>query len=114
MIIAGSYQRSIKDGKFLRRDYRDILRLIQLEAEIEKKDLLLRTHESEFKARLESEVVGLKIRLIEKQAELDKITNTLGWRLLSHYGRFKYRFLLPAWSMNLFVWSLVLCESPVL
>lgn len=94
--------RSIKDGNSPRRDYRDILRLIRLEAEIEKKDLLLRTGESEFaslKARLESEVVALKVNLTEKQAELDKITNTLGWRLLRHYGRFKYRFLLPAYRL---------------
>lgn len=91
-----------------RRDYRDILRLIRLEAEIEESDLLLRTRESELallKSRLETEVVesqeilALKLRLTEKQAELDKITNTLGWRLLRHYGRFKYRFLLPAYRL---------------
>lgn len=65
-----------------RRNYRDILRLIRLEGEIEEKNLLLRTRESE--------IASLKARL-------DKITNTLGWRLLSHYGRFKYGFLLPAY-----------------
>ena len=69
-----------------RRDYRDVLRLIRLEAEIERL-----TH-----AR-KSELASLNAQLTEKQAELDKITNTLGWRLLRHYGRFKYRFMLPAY-----------------
>lgn len=71
-------------GNVQRRDYRDILRLRLLEAQIEKKELLL---------------IALRERLNEKQSELDKITNTLGWRLLSHYGRFKHRFLLPAYRL---------------
>jgi hypothetical protein len=44
----------------------------------------------------EEEILALQAR---QQAELDKITNTLGWRLLRHYGRFKYRFLLPAYRL---------------
>jgi hypothetical protein len=101
--------RLTQDRNVPRRDYRDILRLIRLEAEIEERELLLGTRESELaslKSRLETEVVesqeiilALQLRLTEKQAELDKITNTLGWRLLRHYGRFKYRFLLPAYRL---------------
>lgn len=34
-------------------------------------------------------------QLAEKEAELEKITNSIGWRVLSRYGRVKYRFLLP-------------------
>ena len=85
-----------------RRNYRDTLQLIRLEAEIDERDLLLRRRESDLvslKARLETEVVKSEERLREKQAELDKITNTLGWRLLRHYGRLKYRFLLPAYRL---------------
>jgi GT2 family glycosyltransferase len=33
--------------------------------------------------------------LIQKENELDKIMGTLGWRLLSHYGPVKYRYVLP-------------------
>jgi Glycosyltransferase Family 4 len=33
-----------------------------------------------------------------RNAELSKITRTLGWRLLSRYGKIKYRFLLPAYE----------------
>lgn len=67
-----------------RRDYRDILRLIRLEAEV---------------AESKEEILAVQARLTETQAELDKITNTLGWRLLRHYGHFKYRFLLPAYRL---------------
>lgn len=37
----------------------------------------------------------LKSELVAKQQEIEKITNSLGWRLLSRYGRFKYGYLLP-------------------
>jgi len=33
-----------------------------------------------------------------RNAELSKITRTLSWRLLSRYGKIKYRFLLPAYE----------------
>jgi O-antigen biosynthesis protein len=36
-------------------------------------------------------------QLEEKEQQLQKITSTRGWRLLSHYGRIKHRFLLPAY-----------------
>jgi predicted nucleic acid-binding Zn-ribbon protein len=45
----------------------------------------------------EREIQALQTRITEKQAELDKITNTLGWRLLSRYGRIRHRFLIPAY-----------------
>jgi hypothetical protein len=76
-----THGRSTQGRSVPRRNYRDILRLMRQEAEIEEKD---------------EEILALQVRLAQKQAELDKVTNTLGWRLLSHYGRFKYRFLLPA------------------
>jgi hypothetical protein len=56
-------------------------------------------------ARLEEQVSesrqkALKLagELATKNADLAKITNTLGWRLLSRYGKIKYRFLLPAYE----------------
>jgi hypothetical protein len=33
-----------------------------------------------------------------REAELGNIKQTLGWRLLSHYGPLKYRFLIPAYK----------------
>jgi hypothetical protein len=48
-------------------------------------------------AHLEEQVRELTGSLEAKSAELAKITNTLGWRLLSRYGKIKYRFLLPAY-----------------
>jgi hypothetical protein len=98
-VFKQSQVRVTQDTNVPRRSYRDILRLTRLEAEIEEKDLLLRRRESELEAlhvESEEEILALQAR---QQAELDKITNTLGWRLLRHYGRFKYRFLLPAYRL---------------
>jgi GT2 family glycosyltransferase/glycosyltransferase involved in cell wall biosynthesis len=39
----------------------------------------------------------VSIRLVEKEAELNRIKSTLGWRLLSLYGPIKYRYLLPVY-----------------
>jgi len=56
-------------------------------------------------ARLEEQVSESRQKAAElagelaiKGADLAKITNTLGWRLLSRYGKIKYRFLLPAYK----------------
>jgi GT2 family glycosyltransferase/glycosyltransferase involved in cell wall biosynthesis len=35
----------------------------------------------------------------EVVARLEQITNSMAWRILNHYGRFKYRYLLPAYRM---------------
>jgi hypothetical protein len=37
-------------------------------------------------------------RLMEKEAQLEQLSNSLGWRLLSHFGPIKYRFVLPAYK----------------
>lgn len=52
----------------------------------------------------EQNEVGMENKLAAKEFELARITNTLGWRLLSYYGPIKYRFLLPVYRRlrNLF------------
>lgn len=47
-------------------------------------------------AALRAELTATQAVLAEKDAQLQRILNTLGWRLLSTYGRFKYGVLLPA------------------
>ncbi|MBI3652379.1 MAG: class I SAM-dependent methyltransferase [Acidobacteria bacterium] len=47
----------------------------------------------------EREVKLLRLQLKEKQVEIDNIKNSPGWRLLSRYGRLKYRYLLPVYKM---------------
>ena len=42
-------------------------------------------------------IESLSTELARKERELQRITRSLGWRLLSRYGRIKYRFLLPAY-----------------
>ena len=55
-------------------------------------------------ARLEEQLsdsrqksLDLAGELATKGADFAKITNTLGWRLLSRYGKIKHRFLVPAY-----------------
>lgn len=47
-------------------------------------------------AALRAELNATHAILTEKDAHLQRILNSLGWRLLSRYGRFKYGVLIPA------------------
>ena len=47
-------------------------------------------------AALRAELTATQAILAEKDAQLQRILNTLGWRVLSRYGRFKHGILLPA------------------
>jgi len=49
--------------------------------------------------RLEEEKERLTLELAKKDAQLGLIASSLGWRLLSHYGPFKYRYLLPIYRL---------------
>jgi glycosyltransferase involved in cell wall biosynthesis len=49
-------------------------------------------------AQKKVETHSLSIQLQAKSDELNRITRTLGWRLLSRYGPIKYRFVLPAYN----------------
>ena len=51
-------------------------------------------------AEREKETVDvLSAQLLDTETQLKRIKDTLGWRLLSHYGRIKYRFLLPVYRL---------------
>lgn len=43
----------------------------------------------------EGVIQDLEQNLSARDRELDRITRSIGWRLLSRYGRIKYRYLLP-------------------
>ena len=47
-------------------------------------------------AALQAELTATQAVLAEKDAHLQRILSTVGWRLLSKYGRFKYGVLKPA------------------
>jgi GT2 family glycosyltransferase len=47
-------------------------------------------------AALQAELTATQAILAEKDAQLQRMVSSLGWRLLSRYGRFKYGVLLPA------------------
>src|SRR5262249_13366218 len=50
-------------------------------------------------ARKELENQVLTRELKERNAELQKINASRGWRLLKRYGQFKYRYLLPVYKV---------------
>lgn len=50
-------------------------------------------------AEKEDAIRVLEAQIAAKQAEIDKITGTLGWRLLCRYGHIKHRFLLPVYGL---------------
>ena len=61
----------------------------------------LRTQLVEREQTLESlsaRVESLSAKVVTSEAQLQRITNSLGWRLLSHYGPIKYRFVWPAYE----------------
>ena len=47
-------------------------------------------------AALQAELTATQAILAEKDAQLQRILHTVGWRVLSKYGRFKHGVLLPA------------------
>ena len=53
---------------------------------------------AKFKER-EGTISSLSGQLSQKERELQKITSTLGWRLLNAYGPIKYRYLLPVYRL---------------
>lgn len=46
-------------------------------------------------AKKEEEAQSLIAQVADKEQQIAKITSSLGWRVLSRYGRIKYRYLLP-------------------
>jgi len=48
-------------------------------------------------AKKEQEVQTLFAELATRNAQLERITNSLGWRMLRLYGPIKYRFVLPVY-----------------
>ncbi len=50
-------------------------------------------------AEKEREAQSLIAHLADKERQIAKITSSLGWRVLSRYGRIKYRYLLPLYKL---------------
>jgi hypothetical protein len=62
----------------------------------------LREHVEELDADLREKGLSLQVfsaQVSTKEAELRQIKRSLGWRLLSRYGRIKYRYLLPIYRL---------------
>jgi GT2 family glycosyltransferase len=44
-------------------------------------------------------ILTLSSKLKDREAEIEKMTSSMGWKLLERYGRFKYRYLLPLYRL---------------
>jgi GT2 family glycosyltransferase len=69
--------------------------LAEAEANLEEARRLLAIKDEEID-NSRFEVSSLRTRLLQKEQYLNRITRTLGWRLLSNYGPVKYAIVLPA------------------
>ena len=72
-------------------------RLTRLTDELTTKDHKLRDAEQQILAST-ADITEKDRRLRETESQLRRITSSRGWRLLSRYGRIKYRLLLPAYN----------------
>lgn len=48
----------------------------------------------------EQAVQALQAQVADRDAQIARITSSLGWRLLSRWGRIKYRYLLPVYRLS--------------
>jgi GT2 family glycosyltransferase/glycosyltransferase involved in cell wall biosynthesis len=74
------------------------------EAQEQSQKLALQLAETEQKytaqlARHENALEVISAQLEMRQSQLDKITDSFAWRLLSRYGRLKYQYLLPLYRL---------------
>jgi GT2 family glycosyltransferase len=97
-----SRERSTYEARLIRqRD--DLLRKLQVESEMQTNVIRAR---DEAVALLQTELTEsreknglLSEQLLVKEQEVDRMTRSFGWRLLSRYGRLKYQYLLPVYRM---------------
>ncbi len=72
--------------------------------ELEKANNLLRSRLEQIEndnrlEQLSNQLANKETQLVAAEAELKRISNSLGWRLLSRYGPIKYRYLLPLYRI---------------
>jgi GT2 family glycosyltransferase len=87
----------IARGETINRIQDDLTARLKTHARIENEMQTKLADSEKKKADLEGKTFLLSAELSAKTHELDKIKNSLGWRMLSRYGRFKYQRLLPVY-----------------
>jgi hypothetical protein len=82
------------------KDERDVLQssLAARDHEIEVRESRHARETASLEAQVSEGRKQLAEELAAKSADPGKITNTLGWRLLTRYGKIKHRFMLPAYK----------------
>lgn len=89
--------KSVKEVEALNRvvaEQADLQNRLQNELNGLKDELVQLKHEQD---RLRFERDSLTAQLAERDARIEGIINSRGWRLISYYIRFKHRYLLPAY-----------------
>src|SRR5204863_1983797 len=87
----------IARGETINRIQDDLTARLKTHARIENEMQIKLADSEKKKADLEGKSFLLSAEVSAKTHELDKIKNSLGWRMLSRYGRFKYQRLLPVY-----------------
>jgi GT2 family glycosyltransferase/glycosyltransferase involved in cell wall biosynthesis len=101
--LAGRVEKREEELRALRQEAADEKRVRdRLEAEQERAAKKAEERERAIESLL-AELAQKEDSLRDKEAQLQKITRSLGWRLLSRYGRIKHRILLPVyrWALGL-------------
>lgn len=87
----------IARGETINRIQDDLTARLETHARIETEMETKLADSERKKAELEGKTSLLSAELAARNHELDKIKNSMGWRILSRYGRFKYQRLLPVY-----------------
>ena len=89
-------ERNILASKQLKTELdRTSERETQLELAFQQREIEIKLAFRQREAELE---LASRQREIQLEGQLERITNSLGWRLLNNYGPIKYRFVLPAYK----------------
>jgi len=112
--LQGKLSASREENEALNESQRAIIGQLQTElaelsqslrTKVEERETLIHAR-NEAIASLQDEIADvvtsnaiLSTELATKSAELERITNSYGWRMLRRYGSLKYQYLLPLYRM---------------
>lgn len=95
LLTEGWSTRALASEEELSKEQKAVQELVAQVGEKEQEVHRLTTELSARMAEKEHEVHVLSARLASREDELQRIHRSLGWRILSRYGKFKYRYVLP-------------------
>ncbi|MGH9425699.1 MAG: class I SAM-dependent methyltransferase, partial [Terriglobia bacterium] len=92
-LVLRSNERALQELKAETLDKEKAFASLKLQSDEREQSLTSRLAEKD------QEILALTSQAAQTGERLNAITSSLGWRLLSRYGRIKYRFLLPVYRL---------------